>query len=103
MPLLKMKHPTLVVSGFEGTLELSWAFKNAGIQLKTGLMCCLCQISVRRGREELGGGYFLEISLDTEVSHTSFLHQELDHKIFCSLAATPFLPKEGNGDGDAFS
>lgn len=100
MLLLKINHPTLLALGFERTLELSCAFKNTGIQLKTVLMCFLCQNSVHRDREEsrAGGGgtrlflhYFLEISLDTEMSHFSFLHQDLDSKTSCSLAATLFL------------
>lgn len=70
MPLLKIKHPVLVVLGFERTFELSCAFKGAGIQLKTVF---------------------------------TFLHQELDCKTFCSLAAPPFLSKEGKGDVSAFS
>jgi len=79
LPLLKNKHPTLIVSGFERTLELNCAFKEAGTQLKTVLMCLLCQNSVSRGREELGGDvfflhYFSEISLGAELPHLSLLH-----------------------------
>lgn len=61
----------------------------------TVLMCFLGQNSVCRGREEVGGvsvfALFFRNSLDTEMFHFSFLHQESDHNTFCSL----FIPAPG--------
>lgn len=69
-------------------------------------MCFLGLNSVCMGREEVGGvsvfALFFRNSLDTEMFHFSFLHQELDHNTFCSLVSIPFLSQEGNSSGSAF-
>lgn len=94
--------------GLGRTLELSCSFKDAGVQLKQS-WCAFCVKIVSVGLEKSWGGgclfvlFFQFFQNFQKASCFSFLHWELDLKTFCSPAATPFLSKEGNSDGIAFS
>lgn len=91
-----------IVLGFEKLLSSAVLSEMLEFNCKQ-MWCAFCVKIVSVGLDKCWRGfllhYILDISLDTEASCFSFLHQELGPNT-CS-AATPFLSKEGNSDGTA--
>lgn len=106
MPLLKTKYPMPIVLGFERLLSSAALSEMLEFNCKQ-TWCAFCVKIVSTGVDKSWRGfllhYVLDISLDTEASCFSFLHQELGPNTSCSPAATPFLSKESNSDGIALN
>lgn len=76
MPLLKINRPTLVVLGFERTLDLSYAFKDTGGSTGNSLDGLSVSEQCPQGQRGVGESNFcinfFKIHLDTEMSRISF-------------------------------